>query len=95
MIRSSGRRQVFELTPGPSALPANSSGRVSWKLSALGVALTPGPVTTLCLGRRIPSMRDSHDSISDFPADEIAKIAMILEIYEFSQSRSLTLGGVQ
>jgi uncharacterized protein YjiS (DUF1127 family) len=62
----------------------------------IGIASTPRrcrTVTTLCLRRRVPAMRDSHDSISDFPANETTQIAMIVAIYEFARSSFLILGG--
>ena len=53
----------------------------------IGIASTPRrcrTVTTLCLRRSIPSMMDSHNTISDLPADEISQVALITLFFEFA-----------
>ena len=42
------------------------------------------PVTTLCLRRRVSTMRDSHNGISDFPAEETTQIALISRFFDFA-----------
>src|ERR1700733_2379487 len=42
------------------------------------------PVTALCLRRRVPTMRDSHNRISDFPAEETSQIALIPRCFDFT-----------
>jgi hypothetical protein len=66
-----------------TAYAQHHRGALLW----IGIASTPRrcrPVTTLCLWRRIPTMRDSHNSISDFPADETTQIALIPRFFDFA-----------
>jgi len=66
-----------------TAYAQHSRGAFLW----IGIASTPRrcrPVTTLCLWRRVPTMRDSHNSISDFPADETTQIALIPRFFDFA-----------
>jgi hypothetical protein len=63
--------------------PQHTRGALLW----IGIASTPRrcrTVTTLCLPGRIPTMRDSHDTISDFLADETAQIALIPRFFDSS-----------
>jgi hypothetical protein len=56
-------------------------------LVSIGIASTARQcrsVTTLCLRRRIPTKRDSHNSIADFPADETTQIALIPRLFDFT-----------
>jgi hypothetical protein len=80
---------VFELTPACQPRPANSSGRVSWKLSRVGRGFNAARMSTrhdFVFAAPHPIMRDSHNSISDFPADEIAEIARIPRLFDFAWS---------
>jgi hypothetical protein len=75
-----------------TAYAQHNRGALLW----IGIASTPRRcrrVTTLCFRRSIPTMRDSHNSISYFCAVKIAQIAMIVAIYELARSSFLILDG--